>query len=317
MKRLLMKLKPTHIAAWIVLRLVPWESARARLFYLGRRLARSWKYLKGPRSNFLYFRCNVCGMKTSFPRDEFSREGWSCVYCSSNVRWRSVIHALSTELLGKSLAIPDFPVRPELVGVGLSDWDGYAVRLTEKITYTNTYYHREPLLDITSVDPSQYGRYDFVIATDVFEHICPPILKAFENARRLLKPGGVMIFTVPFIEGETKEHFPELYRFSLQKNGNGVILLNETRDGRSQEFSDLTFHGGQGSVLEMRLFGKEGILRNVQDAGFGEIRLYDEEYPEHGILWVPYVAKSAQDRPPFHGMDAPPFALRNCSPNTR
>src|SRR5258708_3912358 len=209
----------------IVLRLVPWPSARTSLSRWRRRMRWGWTYLTQPRSSFLHFRCNVCGRKTSFPGDQLSRELSSCVYCGSNVRWRSVIHALSTELFGASLAIPDFPKRPDLVGIGLSDWDGYAKGLAEKLSYTNTYYHQEPLLDITSVAPSQYGRYDFIISTDVFEHISPPISKAFENARRLLKPNGVMIFTVPYVEGETREHYPELHRFSIQKKGDTWMVL--------------------------------------------------------------------------------------------
>jgi SAM-dependent methyltransferase len=233
------------------------------------------------------------------------------------VRWRSVIHALSTELFGTSMAIPDFPNRPDLVGVGLSDWNGYAVRLGEKLSYTNTYYHREPLLDISSVDSSKSGQYDFIIASDVFEHIAPPVSKAFDNARRLLKPGGVMIFTVPYIDGETVEHFPELHQYSIQKRQDQWVLLNKTCDGREQEFTEITFHGGPGTIIEMRRFGKDGLLRNIHDAGFGDIKLYDEEYLSAGIRWMPYVAEEAPYRPLIYGLDTPPWALRNRSSSTK
>lgn len=276
-----------------------------------------WKYLKGPRGNFLHFRCNVCGRRTSFPGDQLKREHWSCYYCGSNVRWRSVIHALSTELFGTSLAIPDFPSRPDIVGIGLSDWDGYATRLAEKLAYTNTYYHQEPLLDITSVHPSQYGRYDFIIASDVLEHVSPPISRAFENARRLLRPHGVMILTVPYVEGETKEHFPELHQYSVQKRGNNFVVLNKTSDGRNQEFTEVTFHGGPGTVLEMRLFGKDALLRNIQDAGFGAVKRYEVEFPMYGITWIPYIAENAPYRPLIYGLDTPPWALSNVSSNSK
>ncbi len=226
------------------------------------------------------------------------------------MRWRSVIHALSTELFGESLAIPDFPCRPDLVGIGLSDWEGYASRLAEKLNYANTYYHQEPFCDITSIDSSLHGRYDFLISTDVFEHISQPISKAFENARRLLKPKGVMIFTVPYVEGETNEHFPELHEYSLQKRESGWVVLNQTADGRKQEFTDLTFHGGPGTVIEMRLFGKQGLLRNVREAGFGAVKIYEEENLEAGIRWLPYRAEDAPYRPLIYGLDTPPWALR-------
>jgi SAM-dependent methyltransferase len=229
------------------------------------------------------------------------------------VRLRSVIHALSSELFGTSLVISDFPSRPDLVGIGMTDWDGYAIPLTKKLSYTNTYYHQEPFLDITSADPSQYGRYDFVISSDVYEHISPPISKAFENARRLLKPNGVMIFSVPYVEGETKEHFPELHQFCLQKKEDGWVVLNQTSDGRSQEFSDLTFHGGPGTVLEMRLFGKDGLLRNFKEAGFVSAQPYNQDCLKYGIIWLPYIAEKAPYRPLIYGLDTPPWALRSGS----
>ncbi|MDR3413184.1 MAG: methyltransferase domain-containing protein [Formivibrio sp.] len=263
------------------------------------------------RNDFLSFRCNVCGKHTSFLLAKLTREYRSCVNCGSSVRQRSLINALSTELFGTSIALPDFPIRADLVGIGLTDWEGYSDGLAEKLSYTNTYYHQEPFLDIMTVDPSHYGRYDFIIASDVFEHICPPISKAFDNALLLLKPGGVMIFTVPYVEGESTEHFPELNRFSLCMSGDRWVLVNETSDGRIQEYSDLIFHGGPGSVLEMRLFGKDALMRHARNAGFGAIQIYDAEYSGNGIVWPPCIAENAPYCFPVLGNDTPPWAFRN------
>jgi SAM-dependent methyltransferase len=293
-----------------------WSSARKRLAYCKRRAVWCRKCLQRPKDSLLLFRCNICGEETSYPRAEMSRESWSCVYCGSNVRWRSVVHALSTELFGKSLPIQEFPSRPDLVGIGLSDWDGYAARLARKLAYTNTYYHQRPFLDITSVEPSQYGRYDFIIASDVFEHIPPPISRAFQNARRLLKAGGMMIFTVPYVGGQTREHFGELNRFSIQEKGGKWVLFNETSDGQKQEFSEVTFHGGPGSVLEMRLFGKDTLVENFRDAGFDSAHPCGEEVLDFGICWLPYVAEDAPYRPLIYGLDTPPWVVRNGFSNT-
>ncbi len=113
------------------------------------------------------------------------------------------------ELFGKSLAIVDFPERPDLVGVGLSDWDGLAWRLAKKLGYANTYYHKEPLLDIAAKQGLQHDLYDFIISSDVFEHVCPPISTAFVNAYNLLKAGGVMILTVPYTNGFVHGTLPQ------------------------------------------------------------------------------------------------------------
>ena len=117
------------------------------------------------------------------------------------MRWRSIVHALSLELFGRSLAITDFPVRFDIAGVGLTDWEGYAVPLARRLDYHNTYYHQEPKLDITCPPPEYEGSLDFVISSDVFEHVPPPVALGFAGLRKLLKPGGVAIFSVPYTPG--------------------------------------------------------------------------------------------------------------------
>jgi SAM-dependent methyltransferase len=286
-----------------------WLPVRAQLAYRKRR-AISWlKQLQTPESDLVRFQCNICGNRTSFPLKELRRDIWSCCFCGSTVRWRSIIHALSMELFGASLIIAEFPSRPDLVGIGLSDWEGYAKPLAEKLDYTNTFFHQEPRLDITDVDPARKNEYDFIISSDVFEHICYPVSKAFENARRLLKPGGVVIFSVPYLEGQTKEHFPDVIQFSVKQRGEDWILTGVTAEGATREFTNLTFHGGPGTTVECRLFGKDSLRKDCEEAGFTSLRIHDEEVRDHGICWIPYVAEEAPYRPLIHGLGTPPWAL--------
>lgn len=207
------------------------------------------------------------------------------------------------------MPIREFPHRPDIKGIGLSDWEGYAGRLPRKLGYVNTFYHQEPFLDITSVDPSRCEEYDFLISTDVYEHICPPISTAFENAYRLLKPGGVMIFTVPYVEGETREHFSKVREFSVQLEGDEWVLKGTSADGVVEKFKNLTFHGGPGTVVEFRLFGRDSLERDCRAAGFIPGRVYGEEVREYGIVWNQYVPEDAPYRPLIHGLDTPPWAL--------
>lgn len=237
------------------------------------------------------------------------RERWSCRHCGSSVRFRSVIHALSIELFGKSLAITDFPVRRDIVGIGLSDGDSYGLRLGKKLSYTNTYYHKAPLFDITSIDESQCGQYDFIISSDVFEHVCQPISRAFENACKVLKPGGVMILTVPYTAGKTREHFPDIEKFSVTKQGEEWILDGTTTEGEARTYKDLTFHGGPGTTVEFRLFGEDSLMQESYAAGFEQVRVHEEAVEEFGICWNPYIAEDAPYRPVIYGLDTPPWAL--------
>lgn len=234
----------------------------------------------------LSFRCNVCGQGASARVEALARETPSCPTCGSTVRWRSVVHILSQELFGQNLALPDFPTRPDIVGIGLSDWDGYALPLAKRLTYTNTQYHMEPRLDITTQTPHLERSLDFLISSEVFEHVAPPISLAFANARALLKPGGVMVLTVPYGKhGPLVEHFPDLYQYQIIEEDDRPVLVNVTREGARQVFADLVFHGGAGATLEMRRFSEPSLLSLLEDAGFGEVTIYKDHDFDHGIFW--------------------------------
>jgi SAM-dependent methyltransferase len=239
----------------------------------------------------LAFHCNICGSANEAPVADLGREIPTCVICGSTVRFRAMIHALSLALWGESLALPDFPPRRELSGAGLTDWPGYARPLAAKLGYTNTFFDAAPRLDITQPDPALQGTLDFLLASDVFEHIPPPVERAFAGAYQLLKPGGALVLSVPFTPAGTSapagvEHFPELYDYHLSRTPAGQRLDNITRDGRRQVFSDLRFHGGPGLALEMRVFSLAELLQQLGAAGFGEIRVCEEPCEKHGIVWL-------------------------------
>ena len=136
------------------------------------------------------FACNVCGQQNhAVPLEHVqNREFQSCGHCRSSLRMRSVIYALSMELFGKPLVLPEFPVDNTVSGLGMSDWEGYAKGLAKKLAYTNTFYHTDPRLDISNVPEDAIGKHRFLISSDVFEHI--PVFAldgAFRNSRRLLQ----------------------------------------------------------------------------------------------------------------------------------
>ena len=247
----------------------------------------------GPRIDF---RCNVCGASNRVALVGLQREQPSCEYCGSTVRDRAIVHLLTSALLGNSVALPDLAPRRDLVGIGLSDSSTYADPLARKFAYTNTYFNAKPTLDIANVRPELDACYDFIIASDVFEHVAPPVARAFSNARRLLKSSGVMIFSVPFmLTANTIEHFPELHDYRLVESTDGWQLENRTVDGRDQTFTDLMFHGGDGATLEMRQFSLESLRLEFAAAGFSRMHVADEEFLPHGIYWtescsVPMVA---------------------------
>jgi len=235
---------------------------------------------------FHRFRCNICGKFSTSPLSEIKgRESPSCSHCGSTLRFRSIAAILSNELFGKVVPISDFPECESIAGIGMSDSDIYAVPLSKNFSYKNTYYHREPRLDITSLAPEMHESAHFVISSEVFEHVPRPVDIAFENLFKLLKTGGICIFSVPYNkDGTTKEHFPELFEYSIiQKNGKKV-LVNKTKDGVMQLFKNLRFHGGRGATLEMRTFSESSLTENITASGFNKIKFHNEDIPEYGIF---------------------------------
>ena len=235
---------------------------------------------------YLEFECNICGFQNKVERNHLDRERRSCGQCHSSVRTRSIIHLLSMEVFDRSLRIDEFPKSRHITGVSLSDWPEYAKRLAKKFSYVNTFLHKRPKLDIR--DPQGYDPVDFLIASEVFEHVAPPVFAAFTGAYKTLKKDGVLILTTPFMNKieSTIEHFPDLFDYKLVK-GAGVDyeLVNTTADGRRQVFRDLKFHGGVGQMLEMRIFSRSDLLNHLQAAGFTKVEVRDEDYTKYGIVW--------------------------------
>ncbi len=252
--------------------------------YMDRRLTNGTKPEIKPGE--LFYLCNVCGTGNWCLAPEMNREGAPCSHCGTNIRYRGVIAALTRAMFGQIRVLRDLPPDKRIRGVGMSDAVCYAKWLEKTFDYTNTFYHTEPLLDITRPGSEYFDRYDFVISTDVFEHVALPIQPAFDNLLRILKPGGVVAFSVPFsLEAETREHFPSLHDFSLRQEEGRWVLENTTAAGVVERFHDLVFHGGEGMTLEFRLFSLDALWRNFVHAGFVDVVVHRDPVFEHGIFW--------------------------------
>src|SRR5437016_7663917 len=124
----------------------------------------------GPRLTFSgsgKFLCNICDNECDRPPEGITREGMSCPVCHSSARVRAAIALLSEELLGVAMSLADFPVMKGIRAIGMSDSAELAERLAQKLDYTNTFYHQAPQLDATNPDPRDFGRYDFILTSEV------------------------------------------------------------------------------------------------------------------------------------------------------
>jgi SAM-dependent methyltransferase len=254
------------------------------------------------------FTCNICGGDFERPAGGFGREVESCPACRSTVRVRGLIAVLSRELFGIALALPDFPALKGLRGFGMSDSPELAERLAAKFDYTNTFYHQAPRLDITQPPATDIGRYDFIISSEVMEHVPTPVERAFENLCRMLKPDGLLLLTVPYtIDGRTVEHFPQLHQYALAAPGGRTVLVNRRQDGALEIFENLVFHGGDGSTLEMRVFSEADLRETLRAAGFDSVEVASSDVPEFGVehaeTWsLPIAARKGRLVPPVSEM---------------
>lgn len=242
------------------------------------------------------FKCNVCGTTNRALLRDLGRESPTCRRCGSTVRLRSMIDLLSRALFDASLAIPGFP-RSDKCGIGLSDDFSYAGRLAGRIHYVNTFYHKPPRLDACAPPAALRGACDFIIASDVLEHVAPPVSRAFEGLHSLLRPGGALIGSVPYSLDETPtlEHYPTLHDFRLVERDGVLQLHNRRLDGTEEVFERPVFHGGEGETLEMRLFSRTSLTQELHAAGFSAVHYCERDVPEWGIAWlapwsIPFVA---------------------------
>ena len=194
------------------------------------------------------------------------------------------MYCLTQELLGEASVLAQLSPQ-KLSGMGLSDWEGYASHLREKFDYKNTYYHQEPRLDICNPDGQWINSSDFLISTDVFEHVLPPHRKAFEGSFSVLKPGGLIVMTAPYGGNkDTIEHYPDLVDFATVKIGDQYIVVVKSEDGSYYIDDKPVFHGGPGTTLEMRVFSYSDIVDQLKAAGFVDIKLHNEPVARWGIF---------------------------------
>ena len=237
--------------------------------------------------------CNITGKVFDLDDSEKNRESGMRFGYSS--RFRALCLALSKSLYdGEVKIMTSIEVDKTIRGIGMSDGI-IANLLEEKYDYTNTFFDCEPFLDIyNDTHVSRFRNLDFIISSDVFEHISPyPDLQiAFNNLYAMLKVGGSLVFSVPFSTGRHIEHFPNLYDYSVAtiENEDGKIyheLYNTTRNNEEEVFKDLCFHGGAGSTLEMRVFSRSSVRSFLTHAGFIDINFHEitDELKEYGIFW--------------------------------
>lgn len=201
-------------------------------------------------------------------------------------RARAIIYALLSELnLFPILAFIEN--RKDINGLGISDDLRYASILELKFNYQNTWFHKEPRLDIMKFKHERHETLDFIICSDVLEHTIGDYKIALKNFYYYLRKNGILVLTVPFdmnIE-KTIEHYPSCINYTVvfdETNENYLKTIIHYHNSDSIAENPV-FHGGPGNTLEMRKFSFQELVNETLKLGYSKYKFYPLDNSFYGI----------------------------------
>lgn len=245
-------------------------------------------------------RCNVCGADTLFfyEDENLYRESLTCAGCLTTSRYRSIARGILRAF--KDLAGVD--------GASLSELsrESGPPCISVYDTQTPLYFQRNayPIPDVLAVYPwidlhlstykqgmptgiklgartwnqslesltFQDAAFDLVITSDVMEHVRLDD-RAHAEIRRVLRPGGIYLFTVP----HTRSSFETFDR---------VAVTDPSCPSRDIFLVEKEYHGDANSVdgmaLSYRTYGCE-LDRTLERLGF-DVEYTNQDFSEMGII---------------------------------
>lgn len=163
--------------------------------------------------------CSVCGFKAKprCPEGKIARDSYWCVKCRALLRHRDIAQIILDQYglgecthLGQLVSYERFR-KLSIYEVGIKG--PIADRLKDHPDYVQSYYwnnrtlgsqhdgvYCQDLRALTFKDES----FDLVISIDVLEHVFDPE-DALSEIARVLKPGGLHVFSIPFAQKFTKQ----------------------------------------------------------------------------------------------------------------
>jgi SAM-dependent methyltransferase len=176
---------------------------------------------------------------------------------------------------GKSLA-PDL----SRSGIGIGDDWRLARLLHQHFAYTNSHLDRFPVLDLCQIPDHTRSSVEFVVCSDVLEHVRPPLSEALNGLYSLVKPGGFAVVTVPL---HSTQDEAELYKDLVSYEFANKTLLWKDSMGHDHADSNPTLHEGEGLVLVFRTFSHRSIVSCLLQAGFASVSSPETLPPISGV----------------------------------
>jgi SAM-dependent methyltransferase len=155
-------------------------------------------------------RCSVCGEHARFVRNSWilprelarewppafvDRESQLCDHCGSSGRIRSFADALLALHADEATSMRELVREPGFRALRVAEINAIGRMhplLAELPHHTHSEYPDEDVMALSYADAS----FDLVLTSDTMEHVPDPWL-GFREIRRVLRPGGSHVFTVP------------------------------------------------------------------------------------------------------------------------
>jgi SAM-dependent methyltransferase len=167
--------------------------------------------------------CLICGAWGEHRRDEGRplRETYKCSHCQASIRYRAQAEVVLEYFGNRSVrSIAELVDRRWFRSLAIYEpgFIGPFRRHFRRLPrYTQSRFEPErakgeelapgienqDLMDLTFPE----AQFDLVISSDIFEHVRKPY-KAFSEVHRVLKKGGMHIFSIPFSRGRAVTVYP-------------------------------------------------------------------------------------------------------------
>lgn len=241
-----------------------------------------WCYVCAKPAVFMSDLLNSDGHKIAGKRMPNWRERMECRDCGLNSRIRASIHFLERNLgCGRDarihIAEQSTPLYTWLQAQypGLTGSEYFGSRIPFGSVDPVTGYRNESVTALTFADAS----LDYMLSFDVLEHV-PDYQAALRECRRCLKPGGALLFSVPFHKGSATT----------------IVQARIAEDGSIEHLSEPMYHGdpvNPEGCLCYYTFGWD-ILADLRALGFRSAEAHLFWAPEYGYLGREQILLSAR-----------------------
>lgn len=183
------------------------------------------------------------------------QQGFHCAACGSNLRSMALAATIMKEsnYVGIFKNFCDEDLRMDILEINQA---GSLSNFLKKIP--GRHFREYPEIDIHAIDEDD-SRFDLVLHSDTLEHVQNPV-RALQECRRILKPTGKCIFTIPIV----------------------VDRLSRNRHGLPPSYHG-KFNDDKSDYVVHTEFGMD-FWKYIVDAGFGSFTVDFFEYPSAMVL---------------------------------